>query len=413
MSAICSQSAIDAKALRADFPILASQVYGKPLVYFDNAATTQKPKVVIEAISRAYETCNANVHRGVHYLSQQATQAHEEAREVVRDFIHAASSDEIIFTRGTTESINLVAFSFGEAFCQAGDEILISGMEHHSNIVPWQMLCERKGLTLRVIPFDENGNLLLDEYAALLGPKVKLVALTQVSNVLGTINPVAEMIRMAHAQQIPVLVDGAQAAAHISVDVQALDADFYAFSAHKLYGPTGLGVLYGKRALLDAMPPYQGGGEMIDQVHYSHTTYNVLPYKFEAGTPDFIGTTAFTAALRYVQNIGMDKIARYEDELLQYATEKMQAIEGLRIIGTSAHKSAVVSFVIDGIHPYDLGLLLDKLGIAIRTGHHCAQSLLESMGYEVCARASFAFYNTTDEIDALVAALLRIQKMFK
>lgn len=413
MSAICSQSAIDAKALRADFPILASQVYGKPLVYFDNAATTQKPKVVIEAISRAYETCNANVHRGVHYLSQQATQAHEEAREVVRDFIHAASSDEIIFTRGTTESINLVAFSFGEAFCQAGDEILISGMEHHSNIVPWQMLCERKGLTLRVIPFDENGNLLLDEYAVLLGPKVKLVALTQVSNVLGTINPVAEMIRMAHAQQIPVLVDGAQAAAHISVDVQALDADFYAFSAHKLYGPTGLGVLYGKRALLDAMPPYQGGGEMIDQVHYSHTTYNVLPYKFEAGTPDFIGTTAFTAALRYVQNIGMDKIARYEDELLQYATEKMQAIEGLHIIGTSAHKSAVVSFVIDGIHPYDLGLLLDKLGIAIRTGHHCAQPLLESMGYEVCARASFAFYNTTDEIDSLVAALLRIQKMFK
>ena len=413
MSAICSQSAIDAKALRADFPILASQVYGKPLVYFDNAATTQKPKVVIEAISRAYETCNANVHRGVHYLSQQATQAHEEAREVVRDFIHAASSDEIIFTRGTTESINLVAFSFGEAFCQAGDEILISGMEHHSNIVPWQMLCERKGLTLRVIPFDENGNLLLDEYAALLGPKVKLVALTQVSNVLGTINPVAEMIRMAHAQQIPVLVDGAQAAAHISVDVQALDADFYAFSAHKLYGPTGLGVLYGKRALLDAMPPYQGGGEMIDQVHYSHTTYNVLPYKFEAGTPDFIGTTAFTAALRYVQKLGMDNIARYEDELLQYATEKMQSIEGLRIIGTSAHKSAVVSFVIDGIHPYDLGLLLDKLGIAIRTGHHCAQPLLESMGYEVCARASFAFYNTTDEIDALVAALLRIQKMFK
>ena len=413
MSAICSQSAIDAKALRADFPILASQVYGKPLVYFDNAATTQKPKVVIEAISRAYETCNANVHRGVHYLSQQATQAHKKTREVVRDFIHAASSDEIIFTRGTTESINLVAFSFGEAFCQAGDEILISGMEHHSNIVPWQMLCQRKGMTLRIIPFDENGNLLLDEYAALLGPKVKLVALTQVSNVLGTINPVAEMIRMAHAQQIPVLVDGAQAAAHISVDVQALDADFYAFSAHKLYGPTGLGVLYGKRALLDAMPPYQGGGEMIDQVHYSHTTYNVLPYKFEAGTPDFIGTTAFTAALRYVQNIGMDKIARYEDELLQYATEKMRAVEGLRIIGTSAHKSAVVSFVIDGIHPYDLGLLLDKLGIAIRTGHHCAQPLLESMGYEVCARASFAFYNTTDEIDALVAALLRIQKMFK
>lgn len=413
MSAICSQSAIDAKALRADFPILASQVYGKPLVYFDNAATTQKPKVVIEAISRAYETCNANVHRGVHYLSQQATQAHEEAREVVRDFIHAASSDEIIFTRGTTESINLVAFSFGEAFCQAGDEILISGMEHHSNIVPWQMLCERKGLTLRVIPFDENGNLLLDEYAALLGPKVKLVALTQVSNVLGTINPVAEIIRLAHAQQIPVLVDGAQAAAHISVDVQALDADFYAFSAHKLYGPTGLGVLYGKRALLEAMPPYQGGGEMIDQVHYSHTTYNVLPYKFEAGTPDFIGTTAFTAALRYVQNIGMDKIARYEDELLQYATEKMQAIEGLHIIGQAEHKSAVISFVIDGIHPYDLGLLLDKLGIAIRTGHHCAKPLLESMGYEVCARASFAFYNTTDEIDALVAALLRIQKMFK
>lgn len=413
MSAICSQSAIDAKALRADFPILASQVYGKPLVYFDNAATTQKPQVVIDAISKAYATCNANVHRGVHYLSQQATQAHEEAREVVRDFIHAASSDEIIFTRGTTESINLVAFSFGEAFCQAGDEILISGMEHHSNIVPWQMLCQRKGMTLKVIPFDEKGCLKIDEYAALLGPKVKLVAVTQVSNVLGTINPVSEIIRLAHAQQIPVLVDGAQGAAHLSVDVQALDADFYAFSAHKLYGPTGLGVLYGKRALLEAMPPYQGGGEMIDQVYYSHSTYNQLPYKFEAGTPDFIGTTAFTAALRYVQNIGMDKIARYEDELLQYATEKMQAIEGLHIIGQAEHKSAVVSFVIDGIHPYDLGLLLDKLGIAIRTGHHCAQPLLESMGYEVCARASFSFYNTFDEIDTLVAALLRIQKMFK
>ena len=413
MSAICSQSAIDAKALRADFPILASQVYGKPLVYFDNAATTQKPQVVIDAISQAYATCNANVHRGVHYLSQQATQAHEQAREVLRDFIHADSSDEIIFTRGTTESINLVAFSFGEAFCQAGDEILISGMEHHSNIVPWQMLCQRKGMTLKVIPFDEKGNIRLDEYAALLGPKVKLVAVTQVSNVLGTINPVAEMIRLAHAQQIPVLVDGAQGAAHLSLDVQALDADFYAFSAHKLYGPTGLGVLYGKRALLDAMPPYQGGGEMIDQVHYSHSTYNVLPYKFEAGTPDFIGTTAFTAALRYVQEIGMDTIARYEDELLHYATEKMQAIEGLRIIGTAEHKSAVISFVIDGIHPYDLGLLLDKLGIAIRTGHHCAQPLLESMGYEVCARASFSFYNTFDEIDTLVAALLRIQKMFK
>ncbi len=400
------------QTVRADFPILNTQVYGKPLVYFDNAATTQKPKVVIDAISHAYETTNANVHRGVHYLSQQATQAHEEARETVRAFINAASSDEIVFTRGTTESINLVASSFGEAFCQTGDEIIVSAMEHHSNIVPWQMLCERKGMTLKVIPFNEKGELLLDEYSALLTDNVKLVAVTQVSNVLGTINPVAEMIQMAHAHQIPVLVDGAQGAAHLKVDVQALDADFYAFSAHKLYGPTGLGVLYGKRSLLEAMPPYQGGGEMIDQVHFSHTTYNALPYKFEAGTPDFIGTSAFTEALKYVQQIGMDKIAAYEDELLQYATRELMTIDGMRILGQAAHKSAVVSFLIEGIHPYDIGLLLDKLGIAVRTGHHCAQPLFEAMGLEVCARASFSFYNTFDEIDTLVAALKRIQKMF-
>ncbi len=403
----------DIQSIRADFPILESQVYGRPLVYFDNAATTQKPKVVIDAISRAYATCNANVHRGVHYLSQQATQAHEQARDAVKDFIHAAEREEIVFTRGTTESINLVAFSFGETFCHTGDEILISGMEHHSNLVPWQMLCERKGMTLKVIPFDEKGDIRLDDYTSLLSEKTRLVALTQVSNVLGTINPVKEMIRLAHERNIPVLIDGAQSAPHLPIDVQDMDADFFAFSAHKLYGPTGLGVLYGKRALLEALPPYQGGGEMIDQVHYSHTTYNRLPYKFEAGTPDFIGTSAFATALQYVQQIGMDKIATQEDILLHYATEKLQQIEGLHIIGNSAHKGAVVSFVVDGIHPYDMGLLLDKLGIAIRTGHHCAQPLLESMGLEVCARASFSFYNTVDEIDTLVAALLRIQKMFR
>jgi cysteine desulfurase/selenocysteine lyase len=404
---------MNVESIRRDFPILQRTVNGKPLVYLDSGATAQKPERVIEAVNRLHREQNANIHRGVHQLSAEATQLYEQARERVRRFIGAAEREEVVFTSGATASINTVAYGWGLGNICEGDNVVVSEMEHHSNLVPWQQIAQRNGAELRVLPFDDEGRLMTELLPEILDERTKLVAVTQVSNVLGTINPVAEIIRLAHAQQIPVLVDGAQGAAHLSVDVQALDADFYAFSAHKLYGPTGLGVLYGKRALLDAMPPYQGGGEMIDQVYYSHSTYNQLPYKFEAGTPDFIGTTAFTAALRYVQNIGMDKIARYEDELLQYATEKMQAIEGLHIIGQAEHKSAVISFVIDGIHPYDLGLLLDKLGIAIRTGHHCAQPLLESLGYEVCARASFSFYNTFDEIDTLVAALLRIQKMFK
>ncbi len=398
--------------IRKDFPILGQQVYGKPLVYFDNAATTQKPLCVIRTIEEGYALHNANVHRGVHFLSQQATDAHEQARQTVQKFINASSPDEIIFTRGTTESINLVAFSFGEAFCHEGDEIVVSVMEHHSNIVPWQMLCERKHMHLRVIPMTAEGVLCMEDYKALLSERVRLVAVTQVSNVLGTVNPVKEMIAEAHLHNIPVLVDGAQAIAHLSVDVQDMDADFYAFSAHKVYGPTGLGVLYGKRKFLDAMPPYQGGGEMIDQVHFEKTTYNVLPFKFEAGTPDFIGTTALKSALDYIQSVGMDNIAAYEHELIGYATEHVSSLDGMSIIGTAPGKGAVLSFVFWNIHPYDIGTLLDHLGIAIRTGHHCAQPLLERMGLDVCARASFAFYNTEEEIDAFVAALKRIRKMF-
>ncbi len=403
---------LDVRHIRNDFPILSGEVYGKPLVYFDNAATTQKPKVVVDEMQDAYLHHNANVHRGVHFLSQQATEAHERARARVQAFIHASGSDEIIFTRGTTESVNLVAFSFGEAFCHEGDEIVVSVMEHHSNIVPWQMLCERKKMNLRVIPMNDRGELDMQAYASLLGSKVKLVAVAQVSNVLGTVNPVGEMVALAHTHQIPVLVDGAQAVPHLPIDVQQLDADFYVFSAHKIYGPTGLGVLYGKRRWLDAMPPYQGGGEMIDQVHFSGTTYQALPYKFEAGTPDFIGTTALATALDYVDALGMDNIASYEQELLEYANERFLGIEGMKIFGQAACKSAVLSFQLGNIHPYDVGLLLDKLGFAIRTGHHCAQPLMDRLGIEACARASFAFYNTREEIDALVEALIRIQKMF-
>ncbi len=402
----------DVQKIRQDFPILSEKVYGKPLVYFDNAATTQKPYPVIRQIEEGYRLHNANVHRGIHFLSQQATEAHEAARETVRSFIHAASSDEIVFTRGTTESINLVAFSYGEAFCQEGDEILVSVMEHHSNIVPWQMLCQRKKMNLKVIPMSDRGEILMDEYRKLLTDRVKLVAVTHVSNVLGTINPVAEIIAEAHSRHIPVLVDGAQSVAHQKVDVQALDADFYAFSAHKIYGPTGLGVLYGKRRWLEALPPYQGGGEMIESVHFDHTEYNVLPYKFEAGTPDFIGTTALAEALRYITQVGMDHIAEYEKSLLDYATERIISLGGIRILGESPDKSAVLSFVMDDVHPYDLGTLLDHLGFAIRTGHHCAQPLLERLGWQVCARASFSFYNTFDEADAFAEAVVRIRKMF-
>jgi len=398
--------------IRSEFPILSRKIYGKDLVYLDNGATTQKPRRVVEKIESGYYNGNANIHRGVHYLSQRATDAHEAARETVRQFVNAESATEIIFTRGTTESINLVAFSFGEAFCQEGDEIIVSVMEHHSNIVPWQMLCERKKMTLKVIPMNDRGELLMDDYKALLTSKVKLVAVTHVSNVLGTVNPVQEMISLAHAQNIKVLVDGAQSAPHIRIDVKALDADFYAFSGHKVYGPTGIGILYGKVDILNQMPPYQGGGEMIDQVHFEKTTYNILPYKFEAGTPDFIGSTALAEALNFVDEIGIKRIADYEHSLVSYATEELLKIEGMRIIGTAADKSAVVSFLLGNIHPFDVGTLLDHLGIAVRTGHHCAQPLIERLRIDGTVRASFALYNTPEEVDVLVNGLKRVLTMF-
>jgi len=398
--------------IRSEFPILSRKIYGKDLVYLDNGATTQKPRRVVEKIESGYYNGNANIHRGVHYLSQRATDAHEAAREKVRQFVNAESASEIIFTRGTTESINLVAFSFGEAFCQEGDEIVVSVMEHHSNIVPWQMLCERKKMKLKVIPMNDRGELLLEDYKVLLTSKVKLVAVTHVSNVLGTVNPVQEMISLAHASGIRVLIDGAQAAPHIKIDVRALDADFYAFSGHKVYGPTGIGVLYGKTVILDQMPPYQGGGEMIDQVHFEKTTFNVLPYKFEAGTPDFIGSTALAEALNFVDEIGIERIAAYEHSLLNYATEELLKIDEMRIIGTAIDKSAVISFLLGNIHPFDVGTLLDHLGIAVRTGHHCAQPLVDRLGIDGTVRASFALYNTFQEVDVLVNGLKRIKTMF-
>jgi len=398
--------------LRSSFPILKETVYGKPLIYFDNAATTQKPQRVIDRISTGYATVNANIHRGVHYLSQRATEAHELARETVQRFLHADKSSEIIFTRGTTEAINLVAYSFGEAFCTAGDEIVVSEMEHHSNIVPWQLLCDRKGMKLRVIPISDRGEIAMSDFESLLGERVKLVAITHVSNVLGTINPIADMIRAAHLKGIPVLVDGAQAVAHIRVDVQALDVDFYAFSSHKIYGPTGIGVLYGKEKWLNQMPPYQGGGEMIAQVRFEHTTWNELPYKFEAGTPDFISSTALAEALDMVDEIGLDTIRDYEETLLKYAEAKLKELGGCRFFGQAEHKSAVISFLLDDIHPFDVGTLLDRLGIAVRTGHHCAQPLMNRLGIEGTVRVSFAFYNQLSEIDALIDGLRRIRGMF-
>lgn len=400
------------KDIRSQFPILSTKVYGKDLIYFDNGATTQKPLRVVERIVSGYYTTNSNIHRGVHYLSQRATEAHENARERIRRFLNAPLASEIIFTRGTTEAINLVAFSFGEAFCHEGDEIVVSVMEHHSNIVPWQMLCERKKMKLKVIPMSDQGELLQDAFQALLNPKVKLVAITHVSNVLGTVNPVGEMIQKAHAAGIPVLVDGAQSVPHLKVDVQALDADFYAFSAHKIYGPLGIGVLYGKSDLLNRMPPYQGGGEMIEQVHFEKTTYNVLPYKFEAGTPDFIGSTALAEALDFIDEIGLDRISNYEHQLLSYAIEELKKIDEMRIIGTAADKSAVISFLLGSIHPFDVGTLLDHLGIAVRTGHHCAQPLIDRLGIDGTVRASFAIYNTPEEVDVMVKALHRIKAMF-
>lgn len=402
---------LDIEKIRADFPILDQSINGKKLVYFDNAATTQKPTAVIEAIAHYYNFDNANIHRGIHTLAERATRDFEASREAVRDFLGASSTEEIIFTSGTTQGINLVASSFGRKFIKEGDEIIVSGMEHHSNIVPWQMLCEEKGAILKVIPVTDLGELDLDAYEKLLSEKVKLVTLNHVSNSLGTINPVKQIIAMAHEYGAKVLIDGAQATSHFKIDVQDLDADFYAFSAHKLYGPTGMGALYGKKDLLNAMPPYMGGGEMIKEVSFEKTTYNELPYKFEAGTPNIADVVALKTALAYSDSLGRENIAAYEDMLLAYATEKLSEIEGLRIIGQAEKKVSVVSFVIDGIHHQDIGVLLDNQGIAVRTGHHCTQPLMKRFNLLGTSRASFAVYNTTEEIDRLVAGLHRVRKM--
>ncbi len=404
---------LDIESIRKDFPILERDIYGKPLVYFDNGATTQKPQCVLDRIMRSYTSENSNIHRGVHYLSGVATEAHEAARQRVADFIEANSKDEILFTRGTTESINLVARTLADQICGKGDEIVISTMEHHSNIVPWQMACERTGAVLRVAPINECGELILSEFEALLNERTKIVSIAHVSNVLGTVNPVAEIIRMAHKYGAKVLIDGAQAIAHIPVNVVELDADFYAFSGHKVYAPNGIGVLYGKREILDAMPPFMGGGEMIETVRFEKTTYNKLPYKYEAGTPDYVGSCALATALDYISAIGMKEIAEYEHKLLAYATEKIKEIEGVRIIGEAKEKSGVLSFVVEGVHPYDIGMMLDKLGIAIRTGHHCAEPLVDWYGIPGTARASFAFYNTTAEIDYFISSLKRVLMILK
>ncbi|MGH9562498.1 MAG: SufS family cysteine desulfurase [Terracidiphilus sp.] len=407
-----SASGLDLAKIRADFPILAERIHGKPLVYLDNAATSQKPRAVIETITHYYEHLNANIHRGVHTLSVRATEAHDAARETVRRFLTAASTREIIFVRGATEAINLVAQSYGRTHVGRGDEVLITAMEHHSNIVPWQILCEENGAHLRVAPFDSRGELRLDEFAKLIGPKTKLVAVTQVSNALGTVTPLRQMIELAHAQGVPLLVDGAQAVPHFSVDVQALDCDFYVFSGHKVYGPTGIGVLYGKRALLEGMPPYQGGGDMIRSVTFKKTTYNDLPFKFEAGTPDIAGAIALGAALEYVSKIGMERIAAHEHDLLAYATEKVGALPGVQLIGTARERAGALSFVMEHVHPHDLGTILDREGIAIRTGHHCAQPVMECFGIPATARASFAVYNTREEVDALVEGIQKAHEVF-
>ncbi len=400
----------DVNALRSDFPILNRQVYGYPLVYLDNTATTQTPRCVVEAIENVYYNTKANVHRGVHTLSQEATDLQEATRERVREFINAKSTEEIIFTRGTTEAINLVASSYGDLL-ENGDEIILTVMEHHANIVPWQLLGRRKRIILRVVPINETGELDMVAYRSLFNDRTKLVAVCHVSNVLGTVNPVKEMIAEAHRNGVPVLVDGAQAISHMKVDVQDLDADFYVFSSHKMYGPSGVGVLYGKKYLLEMMPPYQGGGEMIGQVSFEHTTFAVLPFKFEAGTPDFVDIAAFHTAIDYMTTIGVERIAAHEQELLQYTTEKMMEMPGMRIFGTSLDKCAVISFLIGNEHHYDIGMLLDKLGVAVRTGHHCAQPLMSALGIDGTVRASFAMYNTKAEANAFIAALRRVSSM--
>lgn len=402
----------DISKIREDFPILSRTVYGKPLVYLDNGATTQKPRCVVESITDEYYSVNANVHRGVHFLSQQATNLHEASRETVRKFINARSVSEIVFTRGTTESINLVASTFADSQMREGDEVIVSVMEHHSNIVSWQLQAARKGIVLKVIPMNDRGELLLDEYEKLFSPRTRIVSVTHVSNVLGTVNPVDKLIEIAHAHNVPILIDGAQSIPHLPVDVQALDVDFYVFSGHKVYGPTGIGVLYGKEAWLDKLPPYQGGGEMIKNVSFEKTTFNDLPFKFEAGTPDYIGSTALAKALDYVSALGMKNIEAYEQELTQYAMRRLKEVPGMRIFGEADRKSSVISFLVGHIHHFDMGTLLDRLGIAVRTGHHCAEPLMHRMGIEGTVRASFALYNTKEEIDQLVAGIERVAKMF-
>ena len=414
----------DVMKVREDFPILTREIYGRPLVYLDNGATTQKPRQVVEAMVDEYYNVNANVHRGVHFLSQQATDLHEASRETVRRFINARSTNEILFTRGTTESINLLAFSFGEAMVKEGDEVVVSTMEHHSNIVPWQMMCGRKGAQLRVIPMTDEGELRMDALKELLTERTRIVCVTQMSNVLGTVNPVKEVVKLAHERGIPVLVDGAQSVPHQPVDVQELDCDFFAFSGHKVYGPTGVGVLYGKEEWLEKLPPYQGGGEMIQNVTFEKTTYNGLPYKFEAGTPDYVATHGLAKALEYVSGLGMENIAAHEQELMHYALQRLNEIEGMRIFGSlppapekgeeslAPVRGAVISFLVGNIHHLDMGTLLDRLGIAVRTGHHCAEPLMRRLGIEGTVRASFALYNTKEEVDVLVEGIERVRKMF-
>lgn len=402
----------DVEKVRQDFPILREKVHGKPLVYLDNAATSQKPQVVIDTLNRYYKVENSNIHRGIHFLSEQATRAYEDARVKVRRFLNASDTREIVFVRGTTEGINLVAQSYGRTFIKEGDEIILSAMEHHSNIVPWQILCEQVGARLRVIPINDDGELLIEEYEKLFNERTKFVSVGHVSNALGTINPIKQIIEMAHRRGVPVLIDGAQAAPHLKVDVQELDCDFYAFSGHKLYGPTGVGVLYGKASLLDAMPPYQGGGDMISSVTFEKTLYNVLPYKFEAGTPNIAGGIGLGVAIEYLGGIDLEARAAYERALLNCATEALSAITGVRIIGTAKEKASVLSFVLDGVHPHDVGTILDHEGIAIRTGHHCAMPVMQRFGVPATARASLAFYNTKGEVDALAGAIHKVKKVF-
>ena len=402
----------DIKKIRKDFPILDRDIYNHKLVYLDNAATTQKPKQVVEAMTEEYYNVNANVHRGVHYLSQKATDLHEEAREKVRGFINAKSTSEIIFTRGTTESMNLIASSFCEEFMKEGDEVIVSVMEHHSNIVPWQLQAARKGISLRVVPIDDKGEIIIEEYKKLFNEKTKIVSIAHVSNVLGTVNPIKEMIEIAHSHGVPFMVDGAQSAPHFAINVQDLDCDFFAFSGHKMYGPTGVGVLYGKESWLDRLPPYQGGGEMIESVSFEKTTFERLPFKFEAGTPDYIATHGLATAIDYIKALGIDNINKYERELTEYAMKRMREIEEIRIFGEAENKDAVVSFLVGDIHHLDMGTLLDRLGIAVRTGHHCAQPLMTRLGIQGTVRASFALYNTTEEIDMLIDGIKRVSKMF-